>query len=126
VHNDGDGAFSLVPLPTAAQLAPVYGLMARDVDGDGKTDLLLAGNFDGFPQGLGRMAASFGLLLKGNGAGGFTPLTPAESGFLVPGQTRDVARVRTKNGALYVVARNDDRPLLFRAPTPAPPSAPPK
>jgi hypothetical protein len=118
VHNDGDGSFSLVTLPTAAQLAPVYGVVARDVDGDGKTDLLLAGNFDGFPPGYGRMAASYGLVLKGNGAGGFRPLAPSESGFFVPGQTRDIARVRTKDGAIYIVARNNDRPLLFRAPAP--------
>jgi hypothetical protein len=38
----------------------------------------------------------------------------AASGFHVPGQTRDIRRVRTRGGDLYVVARNDDRALLFR------------
>jgi len=38
-----------------------------------------------------------------------------QSGFVVPGQSRDIARVRTAAGDAYVVARNDDRPLLFRA-----------
>ena len=37
-----------------------------------------------------------------------------ESGFFVPGQTRDIQRVRTAAGERYVVARNNDRPLLFR------------
>jgi len=37
----------------------------------------------------------------------------SHSGFFVPGQSRDIARVRTKDGALYVVARNNDRPRLF-------------
>jgi hypothetical protein len=40
---------------------------------------------------------------------------PPESGFFVPGQARDIARVRTPRGDLYVVARNNDRPLFFRA-----------
>jgi hypothetical protein len=38
----------------------------------------------------------------------------AESGFFVPGQTRDIARVHTAHGDVYVVARNNDRPLIFR------------
>ena len=61
-----------------------------------------------------RAAASWGLALRGDGAGGFTPLRAAESGFHVPGETRDIRRVRTRDGAAYVVARNNDRPLLFR------------
>jgi hypothetical protein len=115
VRNDGRGGFTLVPLPDEAQLAPVYGLLATDADADGHTDLLLAGNFDGVPPVIGRLAASRGLVLRGDGAGAFTPVRPAESGFVVPGQTRDIQRVRTRDGAVLVVARNNDRPLVFRA-----------
>ena len=126
VRNDGNGNFTLVPLPPEAQLAPVYGILADDVDGDGKTDLLLGGNFDGFKPEIGRAAASYGLVLRGDpsrcraeGAEDtlcvpFTPVPAAESGFFVPGQARDIRRVRTRGGALYLVARNDDRALLFR------------
>ena len=115
VLNNGDGSFKVVPLPDEAQIAPVYGIFAADFDHDGHTDLLLAGNFDGFKPQIGRMAASYGLLLRGDGKGGFTPLRAAESGFFVPGQARDIARVRTARGDLYVVSRNNDRPLFFRA-----------
>lgn len=115
VHNNGDGSFTLIPLPDEAQLAPVYGILATDVDRDGHTDLLLAGNFDGFKPEMGRMSASYGLLLRGNGKGGFAPVRAPESGFFVPGQSRDIQRVRTASGELIIVARNDDRPLIFRA-----------
>jgi hypothetical protein len=115
VRNDGGGRFTLVPLPSEAQLAPVYGMVAADVDRDGHTDLLLAGNFDGFRPEIGRMAASYGLLLRGDGKGAFTPVRAPESGFSVPGQARDIQRLRTAAGDLYVVSRNNDRPLLFRA-----------
>jgi hypothetical protein len=60
------------------------------------------------------MAASDGLLLRGDGRGGFTAVPRAESGFHVPGQTRDVRRLRTRAGELYVAVRNNDRPLFFR------------
>jgi hypothetical protein len=115
VRNDGGGKFTLIPLPDEAQLAPVYGILATDVDRDGHTDLLIAGNFDGFKPEIGRMAASFGLLLRGDGRGAFTPVRAPESGFFVPGQSRDIARIRTAAGDAYIVARNNDRPLVFRA-----------
>ncbi len=121
--NNGDGSFTLVPLPDEAQLAPVYGILATDVDQDGHVDLLFAGNFDGFKPEIGRMAASHGLVLRGDGKGRFRPVRGDASGFVVPGQSRDIARVRTAHGDMFVVARNNDRPLIFRgnrakAPTP--------
>jgi len=117
-RNNGDGTFTLVPLPLEAQLAPVYGILAQDFDGDGKTDLLLTGNFDGVKPEIGRMSASYGLLLRGDGQGNVTPVRTTESGFLAPGQARDIARVRTRRGDLYVVTRNNDRPLVFRSTPP--------
>ncbi|HXO85251.1 MAG TPA: VCBS repeat-containing protein [Gemmatimonadales bacterium] len=113
-RNNGDGSFTLVPLPREAQLAPVYGILARDFDRDGKLDLLLGGNLAGVQPALGSLMASYGLLLRGDGVGGFTPVDAAESGFVVPGQTRDIQRLRTRRGDLFIVARNDDRPLFFR------------
>jgi enediyne biosynthesis protein E4 len=114
VRNEGGGRFTLVPLPDEAQIAPVYGILPTDVDRDGHTDLLLAGNFDGFRPEIGRMAASHGLLLRGDGRGRFTPSPAPESGFFVPGQSRDIQSLRTASGTSYIVSRNGDTPLLFR------------
>jgi len=115
VRNNRDGTFTMVPLPTEAQIAPVYGIYASDLDGDGKTDLLLAGNFDGVKPEIGKMTAGYGLYLRGDGKGHFTPVREVESGFLVPGQARDIQRVRTRRGNVYIVSRNNDRVLIFRA-----------
>jgi len=114
VRNDGGGKFTLIPLPREAQLAPVYGILPHDVDGDGVTDLLIGGNLDEVRIDIGAMHASYGLVLKGDGRGTFIPIPATKSGFFVPGQTRDIQRVRTRDGALYIVARNNDRPLVFR------------
>jgi len=114
-QNNGDGSFTLLPLPREAQIAPVYGILASDFDRDGALDLLMAGNFDGVKPELGRMSAGHGLFLRGDGTGRFTPVPAAESGFRVPGQARDIQRLRTRRGDVYVVTRNNDRPLVFRA-----------
>ncbi|MGH7680335.1 MAG: VCBS repeat-containing protein [Gemmatimonadaceae bacterium] len=113
-RNNGDGSFTLVPLPLEAQLAPVYAILAQDFTGDGHTDLMLAGNFDGFQPEIGRASASHGLILRGDGKGNFAALRSGESGFFVPGQARDVQQLRTRVGSTYIVTRNNDRPLVFK------------
>jgi hypothetical protein len=113
VRNDGDGSFTLLPLPLDAQIAPVYGILPADIDEDGRLDLLLAGNFDGVKPELGRMRASHGLVLRGDGTGSFESVHVVDSGFNVPGQARDIRRIRTARGELYLVTRNNDRPLIF-------------
>jgi len=115
VRNNGNGTFTMVPLPLEAQIAPMYGIFSGDIDGDGKPDLLMAGNFDGVKPELGKMSAGYGVYLRGDGKGHFTPVRAPESGFMVPGQARDIERVRTRSGDIYVVSRNNDRPLIFRA-----------
>jgi hypothetical protein len=114
-RNNGDGSFTMVPLPLEAQIAPIYGILATDIDGDGKPDLLMAGNFDGVKPEIGKMSAGYGVYLRGDGKGHFAPIRELESGFLVPGQARDIQPVRTRKGIIYVVSRNNDRPLVFRA-----------
>jgi hypothetical protein len=114
-RNNGDGSFTMVPLPAEAQIAPIYGILATDIDGDGKPDLLMAGNFDGVKPELGKMSAGYGVYLRGDGKGRFTPVRELESGFFVPGQARDIQLVRTRKGRIYIVSRNNDRPLVFRA-----------
>jgi hypothetical protein len=113
LRRGADGSFTFEPLPLEAQMAPVFGLAARDVNGDGRQDILLAGNFDGVKPEFGRMAASDGLVLLGTAQGTFTAVRPADSGFRVPGQTRGIAALRTKRGVQVVVARNNATPLVF-------------
>ena len=114
VVSDGNGSFTAAPLPLEAQITPLYGLLATDLDDDGSLDLLVAGNFDGVEPAIGRMRAGYGLVLRGDGQGGWISVAAGESGFFVPGQARDIQRLRTPRGDLYVVTRNDDRPLVFR------------
>jgi hypothetical protein len=115
VKGNSDGSFTLVALPAAAQAAPVYAIAPGDLDHDGRTDLLLAGNFSGFKPDIGGASGSYGALFRGDGKGGFTAVSARESGYFVPGDARDVSRVQTARGAVYVVTRSNNRPLVFRA-----------
>ncbi len=81
IENEGNGHFTIKPLPLETQAAPVFGMMAEDVDEDGNLDLLMVGNDYGMDPYTGRMDAFNGLYLKGDGKGNFQPLTLAQSGF---------------------------------------------
>ena len=113
--NTGDGRFALEPLPIEAQFAPVYAALADDYDGDGRTDLLLGGNFDGVTPMRGRYDASYGLVLRGNGAGKFASVDLEESNLIIEGQVRDLEVLRRPNGErVIVVARNNDALQILR------------
>jgi hypothetical protein len=113
--NNGNGTFTLQRLPTEAQFAPVYAVLAHDFTGDGHIDLLLAGNFYGVTPVRGRYDASRGLLLRGGGNGRFVPVETDESNLVIEGQVRNMGLLRRAGGdRLIVVARNDDKLAFFR------------
>lgn len=108
--NRGNGTYDLRPLPTAAQFAPVYAALADDFDRDGHIDLVLGGNFHGVAPIEGRYDASYGLLLSGDGKGGFAPVDLEASGLIIEGQVRHLELLEGAKGQRFiVVARNGAR-----------------
>ena len=121
--NNGNGTFTLGPLPAEGQLSTVDAALAQDIDGDGRIDLLLAGNDFGVPPVFGRYDASYGLILRGTGGSRFEPLDLETSGLVLDGQVRHIRTVqRTKDGPLIVIARNDDRLQVLRVSRSSPPN----
>ena len=113
-----DGTFLGQPLPAEAQFSPVYAIMAKDFDSDGSKDLLLAGNFYGVQPQIGRYDASYGTLLRGNGAGGFTPVPMRNSGLSLTGQVRDMVSLAYRNKQeVIIIAKNDDRIQVYEITT---------
>lgn len=113
--NDGTGRFTLQLLPPEAQFAPVYAAIADDFDGDGRTDLLLAGNFHGVTPMFGWYDAGFGLVLRGRGDGRFDAMDMEHSGLVLGGQVRRIAQVAGARGSrALVAARNDSTVQMIR------------
>ena len=83
--------FDAIPLPVAAQLAPAFGIGVSDFDGDGREDLVLAQNFFATEIATTRFDAGVGLVLLGDGVGGFRTLDVRASGVVVRGDQRGVA-----------------------------------
>lgn len=104
--------FRLRPLPMLAQQAPIFSFLIDDYDHDGHLDALVTGNFYANEANMGRQDASRGLLLKGDGRGGFVALGPGKTGFNVTGDARRSYRLR--NPGRIVTAVNAG-PLVIHA-----------
>ncbi|MEM7380228.1 MAG: VCBS repeat-containing protein, partial [Bacteroidota bacterium] len=94
LENLGNGRFRLSQLPRQAQIAPIYGIVPGDFNGDTYLDFLAVGNFYSGEVFSGRYDASIGWLMLGDGKGNFNSLPQSESGFLVDGDAKALARLR--------------------------------
>lgn len=106
--NNGKGNFTCKALPDEAQYAPVFGIVANDFDGDGKKDILLGGNLYRVKPEVGRYDASYGMMLKGDGAGNFAALSAQRSGIAIHGEIREMLVLNAGTQQVVVVARNND------------------
>ena len=109
---EGNTHFLVAPLPLEAQFAPVYGMVAEDIDRDGSLDLLLTGNSFSAKVQTGHYDALLGLYLKGKGDGTFVPVTLPESGFFVPGDGKALAQLTTHSGETLILASQNSGNLL--------------
>jgi enediyne biosynthesis protein E4 len=114
LENKGNGKFEMHALPTEAQLSPVNSIVCTDVDGDQKTDIILAGNEYQAEVMTGMYDASYGLLLKGDGKGTFKAISPLQSGLIIDGDVKDMKIIKTQKDRLLLVAVNNDKMKVFR------------
>jgi len=107
--------FEAVPLPAEAQLAPAFYAGVADFNGDGLEDIFLSQNFSPTAVGTSRYDAGRGLLLIGDGKGGFTPMPGTKSGIVVYGDQRGAAYADYDgDGRLdLAVSQNGDTTRLF-------------
>ncbi|NBC24897.1 MAG: hypothetical protein GVX78_04700 [Bacteroidetes bacterium] len=112
--NRRDG-FEAQPLPNLAQISPIMGIEVLDINQDGNLDIIAAGNMYNTEVETPRYDAGNGVVLLGDGNGSFRALDVHESGLYAPKNVKDIAVLKAKGKAKYLlVANNDDEPGLFR------------
>lgn len=111
LRNDGNGKFTAIPLPLEAQMSELCGIAVDDFDGDGNLDVAINGNDYGTEVTTGRYDAFNGLLLKGDGKGGFKPLTLLQSGLFIPGNGKALVKLKGAGGN-YLLAATQNRDVM--------------
>jgi len=109
LENTGTG-FKIHPLPIAAQWYPVYSIVAIDVNGDGKKDLVTAGNQAYSRIKFGAYCSGKGDIFINKGDFHFERLSPEQSGIKVNGDTRNILSI----GQELIFGINDQKPLQYR------------
>ena len=111
--NNGNGQFTLVPLPKEVQFSCVCAIWCGDLNGDGKNDLVLAGNDVGFMPQFSRLDASFGHVLLNRGDGQYDYLPNRQSGFSIRGEVKTLAVLYVKEKKHLLATVNGQAPRLF-------------
>jgi enediyne biosynthesis protein E4 len=115
IENEGNGKLKISSLPSAAQVAPLFGMVAMDINDDGNLDLLGVGNFYWTDVVIGKYDALKGLTMLGDGKGNFSAMPLAKSGFIVDADARALARIETKqHQSVFIVAQVLDSLVMFK------------
>ena len=117
-HADGAAVtYRFVPLPRIAQISPLQGLVAGDFDGDGRADIYAVQNSYAPIVATGRFDGGLSQLLRGDGHGNFSAVTPAESGLVVPGEAKALVPLDLGGDGRpgFLLTRNNSRTLAFRS-----------
>jgi len=111
-----DGTYRFEPLPRIAQISPLQGIVAGDFEGDGHADIYAVQNSYAPIRSVGRLDGGLSQLLRSDGKGHFTPVAPAESGLVVPGDAKALAVLDLDQDGWpdFLVTRNSDSMLAFR------------
>jgi hypothetical protein len=111
-----DGTYRFEALPRIAQVSPLQGLAAGDLEGTGNAGIYAVQNSYAPIPAVGRFDGGLSQLLRGDGRGGFTPVPPAESGLVVPGDAKALAvlDLGADGQPGFLVSRNSGTTLAFR------------
>ena len=113
IINNGSGDFTYRPLSNEVQISAINQILVKDVDGDGISDLIMAGNLFNAEVETPRSDAGIGMYLKGTGKGEFNPVPYRDSGLLMPHDVKEFALLQTSNGPVLVVANNNGKIQLI-------------
>lgn len=99
------------PLPIQAQYAPVYTILAMDIDRDQDDDIILAGNECNVRVRLGRSDANKGFVFLNDGKGNFAYVDQSIAGLNLKDDTRQLLAFKVKNKDVLLIGQTS-KPIL--------------
>ncbi len=111
VFRNDQGHFQSIPLPVQAQWSPVFSMLVDDFNGDGRKDLLMAGNFNFAETETSEMDAGCGVLLLQNDKHEFEYVPNRLHGFWAQGEVREVRELVLAGGKTAILTANNAGPL---------------
>jgi enediyne biosynthesis protein E4 len=113
-HNKGNGIFESMKLPKEAQFSTIRNIVVKDINNDGKQDLILAGNDYAVRPSYGRYDASYGWCMPGDSHNAFYTLMPVKSGLRINGDARKIATIVIAGKQYLLAAVNNGELQVFQ------------
>ncbi|MEM1121902.1 MAG: FG-GAP-like repeat-containing protein, partial [Bacteroidota bacterium] len=107
VENKGNGKFIAKELPKVAQISAINAILSDDYNSDGYLDILVAGNLYTAEIETPRNDSGIGLLLLGDGKGNFAPVSPMESGVVLPYDVKQMISFEVEGQQMIIVGNNN-------------------
>lgn len=116
--NDGKGRLTALDLPGEAQIAPMMGTCLMDLNDDGALDIVTVGNMYGADREIVKYDAGKGLVMLGDGKGGFSAVPNRVSGFGIDADSRVVVCAGSaKDGVQHLLTFVNQGPAyLYKVP----------
>lgn len=113
IFRNNNGSFDFEKLPNEVQVTSINGILIEDFDGDGTKDLLLGGNLFAAEVETPRNDAGVGALLKGTSDGKYSIIKATDNGLFIPGDVKDLKKIKGSNGKYWIAVANNDGPIQF-------------
>lgn len=103
-------------LPIEAQVTPIKASIVLDINKDGIKDIVTVGNHYGVEVETVRYDAGFGTVLLGEGNNIFNAISPTESGFYLPKDSRTISLLKQENETsnTLIISNNNDKLSFFK------------
>lgn len=109
LYNDGKGNFDFRAFGNEAQVSYINDFVVKDLNGDGRLDILAVGNRFGTEVETTRYDAGCGITLIQNSDGSFTFIPVTESGFFTPGDAKCMTEIKLgKDGKSGIIVGNNN------------------
>lgn len=103
-----DGKLVRKTLPIQAQVSPIKSSLVLDINNDGFKDIITVGNHYGVEVETTRYDAGYGAVFLGSENLEYTFVSPKQSGFYIPKDSRDIVVQKTKNEEFRILVTNNN------------------
>ncbi|MEX0883420.1 MAG: VCBS repeat-containing protein, partial [Cyclobacteriaceae bacterium] len=115
LENEG-GNFTVHELPDQAQFSPLFALSFKDLNSDGKLDILTGGNLSRTRVSTGKLDANPGYVFSGDLQGGYELIAPGKVGPSIRGDVRDIKKMEIQGNEYFIYAINNGSIKVFMTP----------
>jgi hypothetical protein len=112
-YNEGNGKYSIMEFPPDVQLSSVNAVLATDLNGDGRKDLLMGGNLTHWQPQFSRIDASYGHVILNQGNRKWIYPPSRETGIWTKGEVRGITEMNLNSKRHFIFLVNNEFPLMY-------------